>query len=202
MADVVDDRDPYTFQHSESVAAHAVRTAKKLGLPAREVELIRHAARVHDLGKTAVPDEVLHKRGRLTDAEFELMKKHPQTGAEILEKLPGYRRGRELVVAHHERMDGRGYPRGLSGSAIPLGARIIAVADSWDAMTSDRPYRAALDPEAALGELLRGRGTQWDAEVVDAFAWTLRGAVAAEPVPVVAFGRPLLRSLGAVAGVF
>jgi putative nucleotidyltransferase with HDIG domain len=201
MADVVDRRDPYTFRHSQSVAHHAVRTARKLGLPDREVQLIRLAARVHDLGKIAVPDEVLHKQGRLTDAEFELMKKHPQTGVEILEKFPEYKRGRELVLAHHERMDGWGYPLGTSGSAIPLGARIIAVADSWDAMTSDRPYRTALDPKVALGELLRGRGTQWDAEVVDAFAQTLPGAIALEPERREAFGRPLLRSLGAVAGV-
>jgi putative nucleotidyltransferase with HDIG domain len=201
MADVVDRRDPYTFQHSQSVAEHAVRTARKLGLPDREVQLIRLAARVHDLGKIAVPDEVLHKQGRLTAAEFELMKKHPQTGVEILEKFPDYKRGRELVLAHHERMDGRGYPRGLSGNEIPIGARIIAVADSWDAMTSDRPYRTALDPEVALGELLRGRGTQWDAEVVDAFAHTLPGAIALEPEKREAFGRPMLRSLGAIAGV-
>jgi putative nucleotidyltransferase with HDIG domain len=202
MADIVDRRDPYTFKHSESVADHAVRTARKLGLPDREVELIRLAARVHDLGKIAVPDEVLHKQGRLTDAEFELMKKHPQTGVEILEKFPEYKRGRELVLAHHERMDGRGYPRGLSGDEIPLGARIIAVADSWDAMTSDRPYRTALDPEVALGELLRGRGTQWDAAVVDAFAQTLPGAVELEPsARREGIARPLLRSLGAVAGV-
>jgi putative nucleotidyltransferase with HDIG domain len=201
MADVVDRRDPYTFRHSQSVADHAVQIARKLGLPDREVQLIRLAARVHDLGKIAVPDEVLHKQGRLTDAEFEVMKKHPRTGVEILEKFPEYRLGRELVLAHHERMDGRGYPLGISGSAIPIGARIIAVADSWDAMTSDRPYRTALDAEVALGELLRGRGTQWDAEVVDAFAQTLPGAVALEPEKQEAFGRPLLRSLGAVAGV-
>lgn len=201
MADLVDLRDPYTFQHSQSVADHAVRTARKVGLPDREVELIRLAARVHDLGKIAVPDEVLHKHGRLTDAEFALMKKHPETGAEILAKFPQYRRGRELVLAHHERMDGKGYPRRLSGSAIPLGARIIAVADSWDAMTSDRPYRTALDPEVALVELLRGRGTQWDAEVVNAFVLTLPGAVAKESDRRAEIGRPLLRSLGAVAGV-
>jgi putative nucleotidyltransferase with HDIG domain len=201
MADVVDHRDPYTFQHSQSVADHAVRTAKKLGLPDREVQLIRLAARVHDLGKIAVPDEVLHKHGRLTEAEFALMKKHPETGAEILTKFPEYRRGRDLVLAHHERMDGCGYPRRLSGSAIPLGARIIAVADSWDAMTSDRPYRPALDPDVALGELVRGRGTQWDAEVVNAFASTLPGAVGLESERRSDGRRPLLRSLGAVAGL-
>jgi putative nucleotidyltransferase with HDIG domain len=199
MADVVDRRDPYTFQHSQNVAALAVRTAKELGLPDRDVELIRLAARVHDLGKIAVPDEVLHKRGRLTEGEFELMKKHPETGADILAKFAQYKKGRELVLTHHERMDGRGYPRGLTSAAIPLGARIIAVADSWDAMTSDRPYRTALEPGIALAELMRGRGTQWDGEVVDAFAQTLPGAVVADrPVGI---AQPLLRSLGAVAGV-
>jgi len=163
------------------------------------VEMIRLAARVHDLGKIAVPDAVLHKEGRLTDQEFELMKKHPQDGADILAKFPEYRRGRELVLAHHERIDGRGYPRGLAGAAIPLGARIIAVADAWDAMTSNRPYRTALDQDVALAELMRGRGRQWDAKVVDAFAATLPGAVAAELHT--GTGAPLLRSLGAVAGI-
>ncbi|HSS94041.1 MAG TPA: HD-GYP domain-containing protein [Candidatus Dormibacteraeota bacterium] len=202
MADVVDRRDPYTFQHSQSVAGHAARTARQLQLPDREVELIRIAARVHDLGKIAIPDEVLHKQGRLSEAEFELMKKHPQTGADILAKFPQYKRGRELVLAHHERIDGLGYPRGLAGAAIALGARIIAVADSWDAMTSDRPYRRALDPEVALGELMRGRGTQWDPDVIDAFAATLPGAVAADARPALwAEVRPLLRSLGAAVGV-
>ena len=200
MADVVDRRDPYTFQHSQSVADHSVRIARTLRLPDREVELIRLAARVHDLGKIAIPDDVLHKRGRLTTEEFELMKKHPETGAEILAKFPEYRRGRELVLAHHERIDGLGYPRGLAGAAIALGARIIAVADSWDAMTSDRPYRKALDAEVALGELMRGRGTQWDADVVDAFAETLAGALPATH-PRWAEVRPLLRSLGAAVGV-
>ncbi len=197
MADVVDRRD----QHSQSVAEHAVRTARRPRLPDHEVELIRLAARVHDLGKIAIPDEVLHKSGRLSSEEFEVMKQHPETGAEILAKFPEYKRGRELVLAHHERIDGRGYPRGLAGSAIALGARIIAVADSWDAMTSDRPYRVALDGDVALAELMRGRGTQWDAEVVDAFAETLPGApVASRPESWAEAGRPLLRSLGAAVG--
>ena len=201
MADVVDRRDPYTFQHSQSVADHSVRIARTLRLPDREVELIRLAARVHDLGKIAVPDAVLHKQGRLSADEFELMKKHPATGAEILAKFPEYRRGRELVLAHHERIDGLGYPNGLAGAAIALGARIIAVADSWDAMTSDRPYRKALESDIALGELLRGRGTQWDPAVVDAFAQTLPGAAQAEERPRWTDVRPLLRSLGAAVGV-
>jgi putative nucleotidyltransferase with HDIG domain len=200
MADVVDRRDPYTYQHSQDVAAYAVRTARQLHLADRDVEMIRLAARVHDLGKIAVPDSVLHKQGRLTNEEFELMKRHPQDGADILAKFPEYRSGRELVLAHHERIDGRGYPRGLSGSEIPLGARIIAVADAWDAMTSNRPYRSALDQDVALGELMRGRGTQWDSDVVDSFAATLPGA-AAEPERNTGVAAPLLRSLGAVAGI-
>jgi putative nucleotidyltransferase with HDIG domain len=201
MADVVDRRDPYTFQHSQSVADHAVRMARRLKLPEREVELIRLAARVHDLGKIAVPDEVLHKQGRLTEAEFDVMKKHPQTGVEILGKFPRYLRGRELVLAHHERIDGRGYPRGLLGDAIPFGARVIAVADSWDAMTSDRPYRKAMAPEFAVAELMRGRGNQWDADVVDAFVSTLPGALHETLEPGRLELRPLLQSLGAALGV-
>jgi HD-GYP domain-containing protein (c-di-GMP phosphodiesterase class II) len=201
MADVVDRRDRYTFQHSQSVAEHAVRTARRLHLPDRDVEMIRLAARVHDLGKIAVPDAVLHKEGRLTEDEFQLMKKHPQDGTDILAKFPEYRRGRELVLAHHERIDGRGYPRGIAGADIPLGARIIAVADAWDAMTSNRPYRTALEPEVALGELMRGRGTQWDADVVDAFAATLPGEAKLEPERHTGVAAPLLRSLGAVAGI-
>jgi putative nucleotidyltransferase with HDIG domain len=200
MADVVDRRDPYTFQHSESVARHAVEIARKLKLPDHEVEVIRLAARVHDLGKIAVPDEVLHKQGRLTAEEFDLMKKHPETGAEILAKFPEYKRGRQLVLSHHERLDGLGYPHGLAGNAIALGARVLAVADAWDAMTSDRPYRKALEPEIALAELQRGRGSQWDAEVVDAFAATLPGADPEAPAHWLDAGRPLLRSLGAAVG--
>jgi HD-GYP domain-containing protein (c-di-GMP phosphodiesterase class II) len=138
----------------------------------------------------------------LSEAEFALMKKHPETGVEILAKFPDYKRGRELVLAYHERIDGLGYPRGLVGSAIALGARVIAVADSWDAMTSNRPYRDALAPEVALAELLRGRGTQWDRAVVDAFAETLPGASpAARQSRLAEVGMPLLRSLGAAVGV-
>ena len=133
--------------------------------------------------------------------EFDLMKKHPETGAEILAKFPEYVRGRELVLAHHERIDGLGYPRGLSGHAIPLGARVIAVADSWDAMTSERPYRAALTSDMAIGELVRGRGTQWDPDVVDAFTRTLPGAApAVKPGRFAELGHPRLRSLGAAVG--
>ncbi len=202
MADVVDKRDPYTFEHSTSVARHAVRIARELHLPDRDVETIRLAARVHDLGKIAIPDEILHKEGRLTAEEFEVMKKHPATGADILAKFPEYSQGRELVLAHHERIDGRGYPHGLAADAIPLGARIIAVADSWDAMTSNRPYRKALPASVAMAELLRGRGIQWEASVVEAFAATMPDVVPPEfeLEPQHAGAMPMLRSLGAMVG--
>ena len=120
MADVVDRRDPYTGQHSQSVADHSVRIARAMRLPGSEIELIRLAARVHDLGKIAVPDEVLHKHGRLTEAEFELMKKHPQIGARILSDVKQVKALIPGVLHHHERYDGKGYPAGLSGANIPL----------------------------------------------------------------------------------
>jgi HD-GYP domain-containing protein (c-di-GMP phosphodiesterase class II) len=123
---------------------------------------------VHDLGKIALPDAVLGKQGKLTDDEFALMREHPLHGWEILSKFPQYRKGREIVLSHHERFDGRGYPRGLRGSQIPLGAQIVAVADALDAMTSDRPYRPAMPLHQAMTELRLWRGTQWSAAVVDA----------------------------------
>ena len=168
LADLVDLRDPYTHGHSQRVAYYSGLLAERLGLPPEEVELVRTAARVHDIGKIAVSDRVLLKPGRLDEAEWREMQRHPEVGAEILARFPDFRAGQEYVRAHHERPDGRGYARGLRAGQIPLGAAIIAVADSFDAMTSDRPYRAALPLEVALEEFRRHRGTQWDARVVDA----------------------------------
>ncbi len=167
MADMVDKRDRYTAEHSRRVAANASMIAPAMGLSAEDVATIRLAARVHDLGKIALPDSVLRKEGKLTAEEFALMKEHPRHGYEILARFPQYRKGREMVLAHHERVDGRGYPRGVPGDRIPLGAQIIAVADALDAMTSDRPYRAAYPLHQAMTELRLGRGTQWSAAVVD-----------------------------------
>jgi HD-GYP domain-containing protein (c-di-GMP phosphodiesterase class II) len=167
MADVVDKRDRYTAEHSMRVAANVAVIAPAMGLSPEEVSSIRLAARVHDLGKIALPDAILSKDGKLTDDEFALMREHPRQGWEILSRFPQYRKGRAIVLAHHERIDGRGYPRGLRGNQIPLGAQIVAVADALDAMTSDRPYRAALPLHQAMTELRLGRGTQWSAAVVD-----------------------------------
>ncbi len=168
MADTVDMRDCYTFEHSKRVAEYAERIARRMGLPGEEIETIRLVARVHDLGKIGVPDHVLLKPDKLTPEEWRLMERHPEIGCEILARFPEYRQGKELVLAHHERFDGRGYPRGLRGDQIPLGAQIIAVADALDAMTSDRPYRQALTLDQALAELRRGKGVQWHPAVVEA----------------------------------
>jgi putative nucleotidyltransferase with HDIG domain len=177
LADVVDRRDHYTFEHSKRVAEYARRIARAMKLPADDVEQIRLAARVHDLGKIGVPNTVLHKDGALTDEEWAVMRSHPDMGYEILTKFPEYKRGRELVRSHHERYDGLGYPQGLDDRHLLLGAQIIAVADTLDAMTSDRPYRTGLGATIALAALRDGRGTQYHPDVVD----TLERLMASDP---------------------
>lgn len=168
LADTVDQRDPYTYQHSVRVSEYARALAARLGLPPEEVETIALAARVHDLGKIGVPDRLLLKPQTLTATELEEVRQHTTLGANLVNKLPQYRQGKEYILYHHERYDGSGLFR-LSGRHIPLGARIIAVADAFDAMTSDRPYRQALSMRAALEELQKEKGRQFDPEVVDAF---------------------------------
>ncbi len=174
MADAVDLRDAYTGGHSRRVTAYSAIILRALDLPADspEVTLILAAARVHDIGKIGVPDAVLNKPGRLNDDERALMEAHPEKGAALLKRHADFRRGVEIVLHHHERWDGEGYPAGLKGTAIPFGARVIAVADSYDAMTSDRPYRRGMPATKAAAILREGRGTQWDETLVDAF---LRG---------------------------
>ena len=169
LADLVDLRDPYTHGHSVRVAGLAERLAKRLRLEHSQIELVTIAARVHDIGKVGTDDHVLLKPGPLDDAELVEMHRHSDHGAELLAILPAFWEGAELVRAHHERMDGQGYPRGLTGSELPLEASIIAVVDAYDAMASDRPYRKGMPWEAARAELLRHRDTQWPARVVDAF---------------------------------
>ncbi|MDR5695021.1 MAG: HD domain-containing protein [Armatimonadota bacterium] len=168
LADTVDQRDPYTYQHSIRVAEHARALAERLGLPPDEVDTIALAARVHDLGKIGVPDGLLLKPQTLTASELEEIRRHTTLGANIVSKLPQYRQGKECILYHHERYDGSGL-FGLSGKQIPLGARIIAVADAFDAMTSHRPYRQALPVQAALQELQKEKGRQFDPEIVDVF---------------------------------
>jgi len=173
MADAVDLRDPYTGGHSRRVTEYSAAILRALGLNGPEIDLIVTAARVHDIGKIGTPDAILNKPGKLTPEERTVMEQHPVAGAALLTRYRDFARGVALVRHHHESWDGTGYPDGLAGTEIPFGARVIAVADSFDAMTSDRPYRRGL-PIAQTAAILRaGRGTQWDATLVDAFLRTL-----------------------------
>jgi diguanylate cyclase (GGDEF)-like protein/putative nucleotidyltransferase with HDIG domain len=168
LARAVDSRDAYTGSHSERVANLAAEIATQLGLPAEEVELTRLAGSLHDLGKLAIPEEILRKPAALSDAERLVLERHPQIGYRMLESL-GVDPIAYWVLHHHERWDGSGYPDGLADDRIPLGARIIFVSDAFDAMTSDRLYREALTYHEAVAEVERCAGSQFDPEVVNAF---------------------------------
>jgi putative nucleotidyltransferase with HDIG domain len=187
LADTIDRRDPYTYQHSLRVAAHVSRIVTNMGLKGEEAELIVAAAHVHDLGKIAIDNRTLFKEGRLTDEEWEQIKLHPEAGAELAAQFSLFDKGAKIIRHHHERWNGSGYPDGLVGESIPLGARMIAVADVYDAMTSDRPYRRALPHEVAAAELLQGSGILYDPQVVLAFlevSTELLPTVGATGVPV------------------
>jgi putative nucleotidyltransferase with HDIG domain len=169
MTQAIDARDPYTAGHSIRVAAYASAIASELGLPAREVEIIRIAAQLHDVGKIGIPDDVLLKPGGLTSDEYELVKVHTSIGRKILEKVVRFDEFLPVVELHHENYDGSGYPYGLAGNRIPLAARIVHVADSFDAMATTRSYRMALPLRAAVRELKDNSGTQFDPEVTEVF---------------------------------
>jgi len=169
LANAIDARDPYTRGHSERVTEYSVAMAEEMDLNREEIERIRYAALLHDIGKINIPDHILNKPGKLTDEEFGLMKKHPVFGAQIMGPVKAFQKILPYMFHHHERFAAKGYPYGIKGEEIPLPARIIAVADSFDAMTSDRPYRKALSLEAALKELKDNSGTQFDPDVVKAF---------------------------------
>lgn len=160
--------DPYTHGHSQRVARHASMIAKTMHLPRRQREKIKLAGLLHDIGKLYVPSEVLNKPGRLTDEEFDVIKRHPTLGAEVVERL-GDPELTAMVRHHHERFDGTGYPDKRIGSDIPIGARILSVADTFDALTSRRPYRSAQKHRIAVEILKKEAGTQLDAQVVKAF---------------------------------
>jgi diguanylate cyclase (GGDEF)-like protein/putative nucleotidyltransferase with HDIG domain len=168
LAHAVDVRDAYTGSHSYTVGELAARVARRMGLPSEDVELARLAGTLHDLGKLAIPEEVLRKPGPLNDAERLVLERHPQIGFRMLDSL-GVEPVATWVRHHHERWDGSGYPDRLGGDAIPLGARILFVADAYDAMTTDRVYRGRLSHKRALAELERCAGTQFDPDVVAAF---------------------------------
>ena len=173
MANALDARDPYSYNHSKRVSEYVQRIAEEMKLPPREIEEITTAALLHDIGKIGISDAVLLKTGKLTEEEWKIIKTHPRIGKEVLKPLGFLDNILPIVEHEHERYDGKGYPDGLKGDEIPLGARIIAVADSYDAMTTDRVYRKALAEEDVLKELKRCSGTQFDPQVVDAFLRTV-----------------------------
>lgn len=162
-------KDPYTRSHSQAVAAYARLIGFELGFSRERLQRLEQGCELHDIGKIAVPDHILLKAGPLTTDEFEVVKQHPAWGARILEPLTFMKDVMEMVLQEHERWDGRGYPAGLKGEAIRLEARIISVADAWDAMTSERPYRGPMTRDAATAELKAGAGTQFDPTIVEAF---------------------------------
>jgi HD-GYP domain-containing protein (c-di-GMP phosphodiesterase class II) len=168
IADTVEMRDPYTAGHQRRVAKLAVAIANDLGLPKDEIHGIQLAAGIHDLGKIRVPAELLTRPGKLTDIEFALIKTHAQAGYDILKGIEFPWPIANMVLQHHERLDGSGYPQGLKGDQILAGSRILAVADVLETMASHRPYRPALGIDLALKEVERGRGTVYDPAVVDA----------------------------------
>ncbi|MFD1780529.1 HD-GYP domain-containing protein [Fredinandcohnia salidurans] len=168
IVDEVEKKDRYTYNHSERVAEYAVKIAKKLMLPKEKLENLYLSSILHDIGKINTPEEILKKPDKLTDEEFAIIKRHPRDGAEMVKDFY-YNDIATIIEQHHERLDGSGYPNRLKGDEILIEARIIAVSDTFDAMTEDRSYRKALSSQIALDELKRLAGTHYDKKVVDAF---------------------------------
>ena len=169
LSAAIDAKDAYTEGHSRRVAYLGEQIALKLGMDSQDAERVRIAGLLHDVGKIGVPEAVLCKPGRLTDDEFEHIKRHPEIGYRILKDLTGLEDVLPGVLHHHERQDGCGYPHGLAGDEIPQMARILACADTFDAMSSNRSYRSAMPREKVLAEIEMCKGTQFDPDVVDAF---------------------------------
>ncbi|RIK70146.1 MAG: hypothetical protein DCC66_06330 [Planctomycetota bacterium] len=167
LVSAVEAKDPYTRHHSLNVSSYAEALAVAIGLSDKDRELVKIAAMLHDVGKIGLPDSILTKPGPLTDVEYSLMKEHAAIGAAILKPVSFLNRVRPLVLHHHEWYNGRGYPAGLRGLEIPLGARILHVADAIDAMASPRTYKAAFPVERTIAQLLDGRGEQFDPDIAD-----------------------------------
>ena len=171
----VDAKDSFTFEHSENVSGYAMKLAAKMGLPKDDIQTAKVAGLLHDIGKIGIDEKILKKPGKLTKEEFEAMKQHTIIGARMLDRLEMYhdeemmKYAYEICRWHHERYDGKGYPGGVKGTDIPILGRILAVCDSFDAMVSRRAYKDALSVESAIGELEKGKGTQFDPDVAEAF---------------------------------
>jgi two-component system cell cycle response regulator len=180
LLDALMEREPELMVHLEGVAALAVKTGRMLGLRRDELEQLSKAAQLHDLGKLAVPDEILHKKGALDEREWEFIHQHTLVGERILRASPAYQNVAVIVRSSHERWDGSGYPDGLAGEEIPLASRIVCACDAYDAMTSKRPYRPALSADEALAELERGAGTIFDPTVARVLVAHVRDRLEAE----------------------
>jgi putative nucleotidyltransferase with HDIG domain len=184
LGDALDLKDSETEGHSRRVTAYTIALARSMGVEAGDMKIIKHGAFLHDIGKMAIPDAILLKPGRLDPEEQTIMRRHCLSGYQIVRKIPFLKEAADIVYSHQEHFDGGGYPRKLRGEEIPLGARIFAVADTLDAITSDRPYRRGSPFSAARNEIARCGGTQFDPRVVEAFlgmpaeVWEeLRGAI-------------------------
>jgi putative nucleotidyltransferase with HDIG domain len=169
LGDALDAKDAETEGHSKRVTAFTIAIARKMGLTKEEIRIIARGAFLHDIGKMAIPDEILNKPGKLTEEETAIMREHCYRGYRIISRIPFLAEAAEIVYSHQERYDGLGYPRGLKGTQIPLGARIFAIADTLDAMRSNRPYRAAQPIEAVREEIKLWSGRQFDPEIVNVF---------------------------------
>jgi putative nucleotidyltransferase with HDIG domain len=184
LADILDARDPYTHGHSLRVGQYAEKLALEVGLSGDEAHVVFLAGRLHDIGKCAIKNEVLLKPGALSSEEFEHMCIHPEVGSSMLASFSLFKECARYVRGHHERWDGTGYPDKLQGENIPLGARIISVADAFDAMTTTRPYRQALLVAEARRRLEEGAGVQWDARVITAFLHLVDTTSLGQPEPI------------------
>jgi diguanylate cyclase (GGDEF)-like protein len=169
LTDALADRAAWAGRPSTMIAEASIAMARAAGLPEREVERIRVASLLHDLGKLAIPDDILSKRGELVEPEWRVVAEHPKIGQVVLEQAGALRDAATIVLHHHEWYDGRGYPHGLRGEAIPVGARIVAIADAYEAMVAGRPYRAPIDHDAAIDELRRHAGIQFDPQLIEQF---------------------------------
>ncbi|WP_052144698.1 HD-GYP domain-containing protein [Halalkalibacter okhensis] len=176
LANALDSRDAYTWHHSENVSKYSLKIAKKMNLPNDICDNIRVGSLLHDIGKIGIPENILTKPGKLTVEEYDLIKSHPKIGYDMIKHVSSFHKSGvlDIVLYHHERFDGRGYPNGLVGHDIPLVARIVAIADTFDAMTSKRIYRKDFDINHTLAEIQKNKGTQFDPEIVEIFLSTFK----------------------------
>lgn len=189
LAAAVEAKDAYTEGHLRRLRAYSERLALAFGLDPKEVRAVRYGGILHDIGKIGVDEAIIRKPGPLTPEETTQMRRHPEIGAQIISQMRFARDVAPIISAHHEYWDGSGYPRGLKGEDIPIGARIITIVDAYDAMTTDRPYRAALGLDEAVRRLRAGRGTQFEPEMLDVFLDLIaRGTLLTERSPFDGFG--------------